>query len=339
MKLPRPLAWALLLSGFFTAGLLRRFHDNTPESPFVHPVVGSLLFAAILILLLVSAWEHRRGAVGGRGVRLGTLTPLLLMLFLEKWVSTSFYGGWFSSLGLESADALVLDRWFALFAGALLLLWCLLFRQLSPFLRNVLHRWIRFRGIPEALLSVGLATIGVTLTMGLLGKISGASWHLGMPLSAMDSAWTWLSQGMLSFAEEVYYRGILLAETWRIAPRLGISSPAPRRWLALGTGAALFGMEHLNLDSAEPDLLRQWLFAMSLGALFGLIVLLRRNLWTAALLHTWINALLLGAAPRWLAEEGVATAPPALYIGAALLSVFGLLFLIARLDSNQFMQR
>ena len=117
-----------------------------------------------------------------------------------------------------------------------------------------------------------------------------------------------------------------------LAASRGHEAGLPRR-------AALFGMEHLNLDSTEPDLLRQWLFAMSLGALFGLIVMLRRNLWTAALLHTWINALLLGAAPRWMAAEGVATAPPALYIGAALLSVFGLLYLIARLKPDQFMQR
>ena len=46
------------------------------------------------VILLVSAREWNRGAVPGSGVRLGSLTPLLLMLLIEKWVSISVYP-WF----------------------------------------------------------------------------------------------------------------------------------------------------------------------------------------------------------------------------------------------------
>ena len=87
MRVSRPLAWTLILSTLLTAGLLRQFHDQTPRSPYVPPVVGSLLFVCVFFLLLVSAREWRLGATPGRGVRLGSLTPLLLMLVMEKWLS------------------------------------------------------------------------------------------------------------------------------------------------------------------------------------------------------------------------------------------------------------
>ena len=64
MRLSRPLAWTLVLLGVLTAGLLRQFNDRTPVSPFVDPTVGSLLFGVVFLLLLVSAWERRRGGLG-----------------------------------------------------------------------------------------------------------------------------------------------------------------------------------------------------------------------------------------------------------------------------------
>ncbi len=75
MRIPRTLAWILLLSGFFTAGLLRTYHLETPRSPWVPVPVGSLLFASLLFLLLVAARERRTAGVPGPGIRLGSLTP------------------------------------------------------------------------------------------------------------------------------------------------------------------------------------------------------------------------------------------------------------------------
>ena len=87
MRVRRDVAWLLLLLGFFTAGLLRQFHGATLRAPGVPAVVGSLSFACIVLLVLVGWRERRLGAVPGSGIRLGSLTPLLLMLFVEKWAA------------------------------------------------------------------------------------------------------------------------------------------------------------------------------------------------------------------------------------------------------------
>ena len=84
MRIPTPLAWFILVATFGTAALLRQFHDRIPSSPLISPVVGSALFAAILLLLLVTAHERRQGPVAGPGVRLGTLPPLLLLFPLAS---------------------------------------------------------------------------------------------------------------------------------------------------------------------------------------------------------------------------------------------------------------
>ena len=91
MSVPRSLAWLLLGATLLTAGLLRQFHSETPRSPFVSPLVGSLLFAAVFLLLLAAAREWRLGPSPGRGVRFGSLAPILLMLLVEKWISIGLY--------------------------------------------------------------------------------------------------------------------------------------------------------------------------------------------------------------------------------------------------------
>src|SRR5258705_3917515 len=100
----------LIAIAMFTAGLLRQSHDLTPTSPFLAPAVGSLLFACVLFLFLVAARERQIGAAPGPGVRVGSLTPLLLMLLFEKWVSSSAYQPLFAwiapgTLTPERADA------------------------------------------------------------------------------------------------------------------------------------------------------------------------------------------------------------------------------------------
>jgi len=106
LRIPISLAWIILIGTFGTAALLRQFHDRTPESPMISPVVGSALFAAIFLLLLVSAREWRKGAVAGPGVRLGSLTPILLFLLIEKWVSLTLYPRILERLRLRSDPGL-----------------------------------------------------------------------------------------------------------------------------------------------------------------------------------------------------------------------------------------
>src|SRR5262249_47940424 len=107
--------------GVFTAGLLRQFHDLTPSSPFLAPIVGSLLFACVVFLFLVAARERQIGAAPGMGVRLGSLTPLLLMLLLEKWISSGFYPPLFTLLAPRALPDAAADAWFRLLCGAGLL--------------------------------------------------------------------------------------------------------------------------------------------------------------------------------------------------------------------------
>jgi membrane protease YdiL (CAAX protease family) len=107
-----------------------------------------------------------------------------------------------------------------------------------------------------------------------------------------------LGQAAVALGEEIYYRGLVLGELLRLGPRLGLSSPAARRWVALSLTSLLFGMEHVGSASDLSDGARQLIFALALGALLGMLVMVTENLWFAAALHAWINWLLLGAAPR-----------------------------------------
>ena len=119
----RPLA---ARNRLFTAGLLRQYHDRTPTSPLASPVVGSLLFAIVFVLLLVAAREWRKGAVAGRGVRLGSLTPLLLMLLVEKWFSITVFPTLFSNFTAGQEPTRMLDAQYRAFAGLGLIAVCLL---------------------------------------------------------------------------------------------------------------------------------------------------------------------------------------------------------------------
>ncbi len=322
MRVAVPIAWLLILLTFFTAGLLRQFHDGTPRSPYVPPVVGSLLFAGIFFLLLVAAREWRRGAVPGPGIRLGSVVPLMLMLLIEKWISLALYNPIFYWISDPSADDHLLDAEFRAFAGVGLLLVCILVGLLSaPTARKTWRRASPRRFLPAV---VGVAAI-ITLTYLLLGGVSwalGGSMRLQWPVFNSLLVWVLVGQALIAFAEEVYYRGLLLSEVERLAPRLGVRSATPRRWVALLTTSLLFGMEHIRLTTSLEELGRQFLFTMALGVLLGLLVMISANLHFSGGIHAWINWLLLGAAPRFVDASGEPALPAGTYIGVMLLVAF-----------------
>ena len=221
MRIPVWLAWGLLLATFFTAGLLRSFHDETPQSPYVPPIVGSMLFAGIFFLLLVAAREWRRGAVPGSGIRLGSLTPILLMLLLEKWISLTLYNPIFWWVSDSFARPAYVDAQFRAFAGVGLLLVCLLVAQLSrPTARKVWRRTRPWRFPPAVLGMLGVVG-GTYALLGALAWMLGGGLQLSWPQVSPLLVWILVGQALLGFAEEVYYRGLLLSEMERLAPRLG----------------------------------------------------------------------------------------------------------------------
>ncbi len=317
-----------------TAGILRQFHDRTPGSPFVSGTVGSLLFAAVFFLLLVSAREWQIGAIGGKGgkgIRLGSLTPLLLILLVEKWASLTLYDPIFYSLAPRIASQAEFDAWYKALAGVLMILLCVL---LGAFSRPAGSRtWSYSR--PSRFPSAAVAIFAVVAsTYGLLWILSialGGQMRLSWPPLTPVLIWILVGQAVLAFGEELYYRGLVLNELRRLSPRLGIRRPGLRRWFALVAMATLFSMEHIAPGLPRQEVLRQLVFAFALGLLFGLIVIVTHNLHYAAGVHAWINWQLLGAAPGLVNENGTAALPPGAYIGVGLILAFIAAMALARL--------
>jgi membrane protease YdiL (CAAX protease family) len=335
LRIPVPLAWLFLVLTFFTAGLLRQFHDQTPRSPYVNPTAGSLLFISVFFLLLVSAREWRRGAVPGRGVRLGSITPIMLMLMIEKWVSLTLYEPIFAWLAPAFEPLKLLDAKFRGFAGVALILVCLLVGRFSvPTARKT---WRRARPArwPVAALVVAGVVVGTYAILGGLAYLLGGTLRLDWPSPGAVLWWTLWGQAVLAFAEECYYRGLLLNEMERLAPRLGVRNAPGRRWVALLFTAGLFAMEHLRMDAPYDQIVRQLVFTISLGILLGLLVMVSANLHLAAGVHAWINWLLLGAVPFFVDEGGQPALPAGTYIGLTLILTFGLVFLQQRVRGRR----
>jgi membrane protease YdiL (CAAX protease family) len=338
VRVGRGLAWGLILLSLVTAGLLRQFHPGTPRSPLISPAVGSLLFAAVFVVLLVAAREWRQGASPGPGIRLGSLTPLVLMLLIEKWASTTLYLPVFYAVAPRDASEAALDGYFFVFAGAALVLLCLLLARLSRPARRRAFDLAAARRWPAAALGALLVCGGTYLILGLLAVALGGDLKLTWGNWSRLALWIVGGQILLAFAEELYYRGLLLAEFRRLAPRLGLRTGAARRWLALLATSFLFGLEHVNLDPAWPEIGRQMVFSVSLGLLFGILVLVTSNLHFVAAIHAWINVLLLGNAPRFVGVSEQPALPAGTYIGITLILAFVLAFALRRLRGGPRLQ-
>ncbi|HEX4823408.1 MAG TPA: CPBP family glutamic-type intramembrane protease [Candidatus Polarisedimenticolaceae bacterium] len=330
MRVPRWLAWLLIAIAMFTAGLLRQSHDLTPTSPFLAPAVGSLLFACVVFLVLVALRERQIGPAPGPGVRLGSLTPLMLMLLVEKWFSSNFYQPAFVFLAPDTLTAEAADAWFRLICGVGLILVVVALAAFSrparAFVTSRLGGWKLVTGTTAA----AAAVLAAGVALAAVARAAGSSVGIVPP----DTYGPWnvvvLGQSAIALGEETYYRGLLLGELLRLGPRLGLASPSLRRWVALGMTSLMFGMEHLGPASSFADGLRQVVFAIALGSLLGLLTLVTRNLWFSASMHAWINFLLLGAAPGLAYGAGRAQLPPGATVSLALIGAFVAAFVLQR---------
>jgi hypothetical protein len=338
MRVPVTLAWVIMALFVFTAGLLRRYHDGIPTSPFLHPLAGNLLFAAIFMLLLVASRERAAGAVPGPGVRLGSLMPLLLMLLIEKWISLGFYEPLFGWISSADTPEILADAHFGAFAGVALLVTCLLLGRLSTPTRRKTWRRLRPSRLPLALLQVFVVALGTYLVLGLLAAALGYPLKLRWPTGGSLLYWVIAGQALVALGEEVYYRGLLYCEIERLAPRMGLRKAAAKRWIAVGLTSMLFGMEHMDLTQPWDVVARQMIFIASLGALFALLVAVSANLYLAAGIHAWINWLLLGAAPHFADASGAAALPAGTYIGVTLILAFIVAFAFRQHRSIRFVK-
>jgi membrane protease YdiL (CAAX protease family) len=330
VRLPAWLAWFLLGITFLTAGLLRQFHDEIPRSPYVNPLVGSMLFAAVLFLLLVAAREWRLGPSPGEGIRLGSLTPILLMLLLEKWISLGLYGPIFYFVtpeGLPDADV---DARYRAFAGVGLLLTCVLLSGFSPPAWRRTWRRVRPARWPAGALGITVVVAGVYLGLFGLSAALGGRLRLAWPSPGRLLVWVLAGQALRAFAEEYYYRGLLLAEMQRLAPRLGARASAAARWAALVPTSLLFAMEHAMLGPPWEEPLRRATFPLALGLLLGILMLATENLPFVAGMHAFVNWLVLGAVPLLADESGRPALPVGTYVGLTLALAFVLAFLARR---------
>jgi membrane protease YdiL (CAAX protease family) len=335
VRIPQALAWLLVVMAMFTAGLLRQFHDLTPASPFLTPAVGSLLFACVLFLFLVAARERQIGAAPGPGIRLGSLTPILLILLVEKWISSSFYRPLFALAAPADLSDAAADAWFRMMCGSCLLAIVLISSRFSrpaaAFVRARLAGWKAAAGIATAAIAIG----GGGLILALVAKSVGSAVSVPLPHPQGPLAVILVGQAAIALAEETYFRGLILGELLRLAPRLGLHAVPARQWIALALSSALFGMEHVGSSSGWSDGARQLVFALALGALLGMIVLLTDNLWFAASLHAWINWLLLGAAPQLAYGPAHAVLPPGASVSLTLITAFVAAFVLQRRVARQ----
>ena len=324
MRIRRDIAWFLVLSALFTAGLLRQFNVATLSSPLLPPAVGSLSFAILVVLGLVGWRERRLGAVGGEGIRLGSLTPLLLMLFAEKWVAHALLPPLMEGM-LSGRSAAEADARLRALSGLALLVVTLALSFLSSPARASLFSWMRPSRWPRAAVGAALAFLATFALLYGLTRLLGGRVHVGLP--ALDSLWAWtfFGQGIRALGEEAYFRGLLLAELLRLMPRLGVRRPPARRWAAVGMTALLFGLEHASVAGGA---LRLAVFTVSLGLLFGLLVLVTESVPYAAGIHSLINWVLLGVVPRLLDPAGRPMPPSGTWICLILIFAFVLAFLV-----------
>jgi membrane protease YdiL (CAAX protease family) len=252
------------------------------------------------------------------------------MLLVEKWISSGFYQPLFALGAPANLPDDAADAWFRAMCGGGLLAIVLMSSRFS----RPAAAWVRARlfgrtsivGIGAAAIAIG----GTGAVLALIARAAGSSISVLGPHAQGPLAAVLVGQAAIALAEETYYRGLLLGELLRLAPRLGLHAPAARRWAALGLTSGLFGMEHLGVYSGSADAARQMVFALALGTLLGMIVLVTENLWFAASLHAWINWLLLGAAPRLAFGPAQAGLPPGVSVSLALIAAFLVAFALQR---------
>lgn len=301
MIISRRVAWIMLIAAILTASLLRQFHAKTPISPFLPAPIGSLLFFLVLILFLVflRGWGMRQEIpYAGSDLKrfnLLAMIPFLIALMAEKWVSITLYGPLFHRInaGVRSVDTFnalyLLESALGLLLVSVLLL--PLFRRLFPLLKNLLKP----KRVPIAALGLALAVGGVYVVLALLFTMgSGQRASLRWTGFGRDTGLILAGQGLLGFAEELYYRGILQSEMAFFLPAMGLAKERLRQGFAVLLISIAFALEHFIATGSSSVDTRRFVFTFASSLFLGLLLVLMENLWFSGGCHFVLNVFMLG---------------------------------------------
>ena len=308
LRIPIPLAWFLLIATFGTAALLRQFHDGTPNPRSSRRSSAARCSLAIFLLLLVTAREWRRQAVwAGPGMRPGDPDADSDADAADREVVLAHASIRASSSRTRLAPGArapnFLDTLYRAFAGVGLILVCVVVGCLSrPTMRKDLASCDRPMRWPGRGAGYGARGYRGTLPAGrprapARAAICGWSCPEIQPAAVLGrrrSERPGLRRGAVLPRAAVERDGAARA-VFGLRSAVGASLDRPAVHVA-----GLFGLEHLTLGPPWSHPLRELAFAVALGLLFGILVMLSTNLHFVAGVHAWINWLLLGAAPHFV---------------------------------------
>ena len=300
MAVSRRLAWAILLAAILTAGLLRQFHSAIPTSPFLPAPIGSLLFFLLVILFLVFArgWGRRQEVpYAGKGlsqVNFLAMLPLLIALMLEKWVSITIYGPLWGAVNGTRLRADLYNVLYLLESAVGLLVVSVALLPLFTRLWPLLRKFLRPRRIPFAAASIAFAQLVLYGGLWAFFRIAGGGGiHLRWLGFGRFTGLLLLAQGLIAFAEELYYRGILQTELAFLLPALGVKRQRPRLAIAAGLISIAFALEHFAGSSGSVSDAQRMVFTLTCSLLLGVLLILADNLWLCTGCHFVLDILVL----------------------------------------------
>lgn len=327
--LPVPLAVGLLFAALAASSLLRAFHAATPRL-FPGPA-GSVLGVAVLFFAAVHLRARRRGAdrlapPGDSTARLtiGKLTPLLLLLFTEKWITVTLLDHAYDWIGARLTDPRAADAvyrlWTALALAGVALAGVVLLRQVATRIARLLQpERVRF-----ALITLAAAGAASAAALGSLAAVSGASRWSGPVAGGGLLLLIGGAQLVRGAVEEFYYRGLIQTAMVRLLAEAGLGEGRLARTLAIAAVALGFTIEHVDPAAPWRRALPGLLFVLAMGALLGLLLETSRNLYLVMLTHGAVNAVIVGLVPLPLAGDGgPLVSPGAVVMLLMVLAFFG----------------
>jgi membrane protease YdiL (CAAX protease family) len=280
-------------------------HEHTPHL-WAGPS-GSLLGVGPLALLVLHLAWRRRGddhfpaPEERRGLTVGMLLPLIVVLLGEKWVSNELLDDAYAWIPVAAPGPFAADAIYRLWTGLALLgvgliaIWIM--RQIGHRLRTML---MGSRLVTAAGLLAAAAALPGLLALAIHLVVPGSELATAAPLSG-----TLLLAGgaqvVRATAEELYFRGLLQTGTARLLAQTPLGDGRAPRLAAIGLVSLAFTFEHLGGGDAE---LRQLAFVFGVSCALGALLAASRNLYLVAGAHALINLIVAQLLPLPVDADG-----------------------------------